>query len=102
MREKYLETDKFPTAELTVVRSALQMPQDRAEVNATATAQMTIHGQTKPVTIRYRATRAGTTYRVQGTTHLNMNDYGVNVPSYMGVTVKPDVDITVTFSLVDS
>lgn len=102
MREKYLETDKFPTADLVVDRASLQSPQDGSDAAASAQAQITIHGQTKPVTIRYQAHRTGKAYDVQGTTHVNMNDFGISVPSYLGVTVKPDVDIAVRFSMLDS
>ncbi|RYG63316.1 YceI family protein, partial [bacterium] len=87
MREKYLETDKFPNAELTVARSALQLPEDGKEVSGTANGQLTIHGQTKPVAVRYTNRRSGKTYDVQGSTRVNMNEYGVTVPSYLGVTV---------------
>jgi polyisoprenoid-binding protein YceI len=102
MREKYLETAKYPSAELLVPRSALQFPQEGSEISASADAKLTIHGQTKPVTIRYQARRAGTTYEIRGTTHVNMNDFGISVPSYLGVTVKPEVDIAVRFSMLDS
>ncbi len=102
MREKYLETGKFPTADLLVPRSALQIPQDGGKLSASTTAQITIHGQTKPVTIRYEARRTGTTYDVQATTNVNMNDFGITVPSYLGVTVRPEVDISVRFSMLDS
>jgi hypothetical protein len=28
-----------------------------------------------------------------------MTDFGVNVPSYLGVTVKPDVDVSASFHI---
>jgi hypothetical protein len=31
-----------------------------------------------------------------------MNDYGISVPSYLGVTVKPDVDVSANFSVTGS
>ncbi len=101
MREKYLEVGKFPNAELLVQRSALKLPAAGADVSAVADGQITIHGQTKPVSFRYQARRAGETYEVQGTMHVEMNEFGVSVPSYLGVTVKPGVDIAVKFSVVD-
>jgi hypothetical protein len=33
--------------------------------------------------------------------HLNMNDFGIQVPSYLGVTVKPDVDVAAQFEVTD-
>ena len=31
--------------------------------------------------------------------YLVMTDYGITVPSYLGVTVKPDIDVTASFKL---
>ncbi len=33
--------------------------------------------------------------------HLNMNDFGIEKPTYMGATVKPDVDVNVRFHFKD-
>ena len=102
MREKYLETPKYPTAELVVPRPGLKFPADGASVDATAPGTMTIHGQTRPVTFHYKAVRKGKAYDVQGEVHVNMNDYGIETPTYLGITVKPPVDISVSFRLVES
>jgi len=102
MREKYLETAKYPSAVLAVPRGALALPADGATTSAEASGQMTIHGRTRPVVIRYRVTRTGSAYAVEGTVHVVMTDYGVSVPSYLGVTVKPDVDVVVSFRAVDT
>jgi polyisoprenoid-binding protein YceI len=101
MREEYLEVAKYPTAELSVPRAGLKSPGDGARVEANASGTMTIHGTSRPVTFHYRAARKGSTYDVQGEVHVNMNDYGITTPSYLGVTVKPPVDISVSFQLVE-
>ena len=101
MRDKYLEVAKFPRAELTVDRGSLKFPADGAEASGTATGQMTIHGQTKPVTVTYSARLAGGTFAVSGGTKINIKDFGIDVPSYLGVTVKPDVEIVVRFAVTD-
>jgi len=31
-----------------------------------------------------------------------MKDYGINVPAYLGITVKPDVSLVVNFIVSDS
>jgi polyisoprenoid-binding protein YceI len=95
MKEKYLEVDKYPNAELTVARSAVK------EGSGSAQGTMKIHGQSKPVTFNYNAKKAGEGFAVDGTVHININEYGVEVPSYLGVTVKPGVDIAVKFSATD-
>jgi polyisoprenoid-binding protein YceI len=102
MHEKYLETQKYPNAELSVPRDGLKFPEDGASLEATAPGTMTIHGTSQPVTFHYKATRKGKSYQVKGDVRLNMNDYGIAVPSYLGITVRPPVDITATFRLLET
>ena len=58
-----------------------------------------MHGVTKPVTVRYRAKRTGSDYLVQGLTEVDIRDFGIEVPCYLGVCVHPDVKIKVKFKL---
>jgi polyisoprenoid-binding protein YceI len=58
---------------------------------------LSLHGQTRPVTVHYSAKGDGAGMATQGRFHINMNEYGITVPSYLGVTVKPDVDVTAAF-----
>lgn len=97
MREKYLQVAQYPNAELSVPRSSLKVPGDGAAASATAQGTLTLHGKTKPVSFHYEAKRAGSTIHVAGTLNLNMNDFGIQVPSYAGVTVKPDVTVDAEF-----
>jgi polyisoprenoid-binding protein YceI len=97
MREKYLEVPKFPSAKLLVGRTALKVPPAGADATADVPAMLTLHGQTHPVTVHYDAKGDGAGCAVTGRLHVNMNDYGITVPSYLGVTVKPDVDVTASF-----
>lgn len=98
----YLEADRYPTAELVVDRSALKFPADGQDVSASAPGTMLLHGQSKPVTVNYRARRTGASYDVSGTTRVNINDYGIKTPSYLGVSVKPDVEIKLQATVDDA
>jgi polyisoprenoid-binding protein YceI len=102
MHEKYLESSKYPTAELSVPRSGLKFPAEGATVDASAPGTMTIHGKSKPVNFHYKATRHGKTYQVQGDVHIDMRDFGIDTPSYLGVSVKPPVDIAVSFQILET
>jgi polyisoprenoid-binding protein YceI len=102
MKEKYLEIDKFPSAVLTVARSALKFPAAGASVETDVPGTLQIHGQTKPVTVHYDAKADGSGFLSHGKFHVNMNDYGIQVPTYLGVTVKPDVDVTASFHIAGS
>lgn len=102
MQEKYLESTKYPTADLVVPRASLKFPGDGASVEANAPGTLTIHGTSRPVTFHYKAVRRGKAYDVQGDVHVNMNDYGIPTPTYLGITVKPPVDINVSFQLLET
>jgi polyisoprenoid-binding protein YceI len=97
MREKYLETSKYPNAVFQVDKSKLKLPSSGANVEGS----LTLHGVTKQVNVHYVASGSAKELTVSGSMHINMKDFGVNVPSYLGVTVKPDVDVTVKFGAVD-
>jgi polyisoprenoid-binding protein YceI len=101
MKEKYLEVQKYPDAELQVARSALKIPEAGREASSDAMGTLKLHGQTRPAKFHYTTKRNGNNYAVQGSMRLNMQDYGISVPSYLGITVKPDVDVAVRFDAVD-
>jgi polyisoprenoid-binding protein YceI len=101
MREKYLEVGSYPNAELRVPRASLVFPKDAA-ASADAQGTMLLHGREKPVTFRYTAKRAGAKVHVEGSVHLDMREFGIAVPSYLGVTVKPDVEVVARFDAEDA
>jgi polyisoprenoid-binding protein YceI len=102
MREKYLQVAQFPEAKLVVPRSSLKFPAGGAPVSAEGHGTLTLHGQTKPVTFQYTAKpSAPTKYEVEAKTRVNVKEYGIEVPSYLGVTVKPDIDVAVKFVATD-
>lgn len=100
MKDK-LQVDRFPAAELKVQRAALKFPDDGKEVGASAPATLSLHGQTRPVTIGYKARRAGSSYSVQGSTAIDMRDFGIEPPTRLGLKVQPQVAIAVRFQLTD-
>lgn len=100
--KKALETGSYPNTTLTVARAAIKFPAAGSESSGDAKGAMTLHGQTKDVTFHYSAKANGTTYDVKGTTRINVDDFGVKRPSYLGVTVKPDVDVATSFQAQDN
>jgi polyisoprenoid-binding protein YceI len=101
LREKYLEVGKYPDAVLTVERGALKVPAG-SEVSGEAKGVMKLHGKSKTASFSYKAKKSGSSYIVTGSVHVNIVDYGITIPSFLGVTVKPDVDVSVSFSARDS
>ena len=101
MREKYLEVQTYPTAVLTASRAAFAFPTVGASRAGDPQGTVTLHGQTRPTQFHVSVTNDGGSYRIDATVHLNMHDYGITVPSYLGVTLKPDVDVDVHFTALD-
>ncbi len=61
---------------------------------------MTLHGQEQG---RARCATALATHRHplpgdRATCAINLKDFGIEVPSYFGVTVQPDIDASATFT----
>ena len=96
--KKYLEVAKYGSAQLQVPRASLNFNGGSGD----ATGSLTIHNTTKPSTFHYTATKQGSSFSVKATTKILLTDYGIEVPSYMGVTVKNEVNLEVSFTAVDS
>ena len=101
MRDKYLEVGKYPKAMLSVDAASLKRPSGTNPENFTGTGQFTVHGQTKPASFQYTAERYQNGLKITGTVNIMLTDYGIAVPNYLGVTVKPNIAIDVAFEVSD-
>jgi hypothetical protein len=101
MKEKYLETQKFPDAELVVNRADLKFPAGGATTKAEANGVLKLHGVNKATKFTYSASRDGELYKVSGSLHLSMKDHDIREPSYLGVKVKDGVDVSIQFNVKD-
>ncbi len=100
MKEKYLEMGKYPTAKVEVEKAKLHFPTSGA-VSGTVDGKLTLHGITHPVRISYKADGDDKRAKVDGSMRINMKDYKIEVPSYLGVTVKPTIDVEVKLGVVN-
>ena len=98
MREKYLEVQKYPDAVLALPWSAVKLPEDGRSLDGTAPGTMTLHGKSHEVQVRYRIARSGARYQVSGNIPLDIRHYGIEMPSYFGVTVQPEIETSATFN----
>ncbi len=98
MHEKYLEVAKYPDAVLEVLWSVIKLPENGQTLTQTTNGKMTIHGKTKEVPVTYTVKRNGDVYEASGKVPLNLKDFDINVPNYLGVTVKPDIETAVSFN----
>jgi polyisoprenoid-binding protein YceI len=96
MKEKYLQVPQYPNATLKVPRAGIHLAKGAAG-SGDAPGTMSIHGKENPVTVHFVVNPSSGALDVTGNTTVNIKDYGVDVPSYLGVTVKPEVGIAVHF-----
>lgn len=96
---KYLEAEKFPEATLKVDRSALKFPEDQKKSEGDASGKFKLHGVEKDVSFHYTAERHGSDLIVNGSTKIDIRDYGIEKPCYLGVCTDTDVRIAVKFKL---
>lgn len=97
----YLHVDSHPNAKLSVDRTKLKLPAEGASVEGGATGEFTLNGVTKPLRFKYSAKRAGSDYVVSATTEVNIKDYNIEQPCYLGVCVDPNVKLKTSFKLHD-
>lgn len=95
----YLDVAHYPEAELHVARKKVVFPPEGKSVESAAQGTLTLHGISKPCSIRYRVEQVRTgEYRVHGTIRIDIRDFGIDVPVW-GVGVEPNVGIQVDFSI---
>ncbi len=91
-----LDVDRYPIASLRVARSELRFPGSDAPAEGVVDGELTLHGETRPVTVRYRA-EAGTptagVMRLRGSFQLDLRDFSLRNPSYLGVILSPQIEV---------
>ena len=98
--KKSLESDKFGVVTLTLKDSDLKRPSGDDTVGGDVPAQLTLHGVTKNVTVHYTAVGDCDNHvGVKASFSVEMPDHGISPPSYLGMTVKPHVDVEARFRL---
>src|SRR5262245_61021757 len=100
MKEKYLETARFPRATLTLSHIALdKVPASDTfgPVTVPFGGTLSLHGVEKPVKGEAKITRSGSSLTTTAAFEINIKDFGIGVPSYMGITVAEKVQVRVGF-----
>jgi polyisoprenoid-binding protein YceI len=99
MKENYLHTEKYPFAGYKgkIVKAAKQG--DR-EFLVDVEGVMTIHGATKLLSATGRVTTNGNRYRLTCTFPLDLRDYGIEIPSLMGMKVGELLNMDLDIQLV--
>jgi polyisoprenoid-binding protein YceI len=100
MREEYLETGRHPYAifrPTSLLAHKLPASASFAAQPTSFEGEMELHGVTRPVHGTARIRRDGETVGVEAHFDLRTTDFGIRTPSYMGITVAEQVQVTVRF-----
>lgn len=101
MKEKYLEVARHPRAALALERvSVAPLPAgDRVgPIRVPWQGMLTLHGVTQRVSGEARIARAGNAVKIVAEFAVDISAFGIEVPSYMGITVAEKVEVKVSFS----
>ena len=93
MKEKYLETPKFPMA--TLKFTELKVPDGNAS-NQSFKGVLSLKGIEKPVSGTFSTTMSGAEIKTEAAFTIKLTDFKIEIPSYLGVTVAEDVQIQVS------
>jgi polyisoprenoid-binding protein YceI len=100
MKEKYLQTQTYPQAELKLQSVGFpleKMGSDYAATDVPFAGTLLLHGVEKPVSGKSSFKRVGDTLTGNAKFQIKLSDFVIGVPSFMGITVADVVDVTTTF-----
>lgn len=99
MKEKYLHTDKpenqFAKFKITSIEVPGKDLPATGEVAAKIGGTLTLHGKTLPVISEAKLKIEGTKLSTNVLLNLKLTDYGIEIPSFAGVTVAENVDVDI-------
>ena len=103
LRENYLEVDKagYDTATLSEIDLKGLKP-DAREGKGSFTGSLALHGVKKTVTGAVDVRQADAGLRVKASFPVNLSDYSIRAPRYLGVGVKNTVQVDVAFTVTQS
>jgi polyisoprenoid-binding protein YceI len=98
MKKRYLETDKFPEAKLTLTELALPANYSAADFSASDVpfkGTLSLHGVDKPVAGTAKLSRSGGDLAIDARFALKIDDFAIKIPSFAGITMATDVNCEV-------
>jgi polyisoprenoid-binding protein YceI len=100
MKEKYLEVEKFPRAELTIQKVTLPLSLKQAGASLPGVpfqGILKLHGLEKPVfgtmTLKHDGDSSAS---VDAAFSLKLTDFGIQIPSFAGITIADQVEIKIS------
>lgn len=93
IRTVYLMTDQFPNADFTADKVTVPAAITSGPVSITVTGNLTVHGETKPVTTVVHVQLTGDQVEVAGSINIDMRDFNISVPDISFTKAEPGVVI---------
>lgn len=87
MHDKYLETKKYPMAELS-------LPAFELKDSGTVEGVLKLHNVEKKVNINYEASK-GDQLKATAKFQIILADFGIEIPSFQGITVAKEINLAV-------
>jgi polyisoprenoid-binding protein YceI len=97
--ENYMESDKFPNAEFKGRINETVDYSKGEEQKLTVTGKMTIHGETRDITIPGTLTKSGDELHLVSKFPIRVADYKIKVPSMYVKNIAEVVDVTFNTTL---
>ncbi len=101
MKNKYLEVQKYPTADLTFKDFKISTAVDKltdSEIEIPFTADFTMHGKTKPVSGMMKIKKAQKVITGEAEFSVKIMEYLETLPSYAGIKIAEDVKLKIKLS----
>lgn len=90
MKDKYLEVGKFPKA---IIR--FKDIEAKEGAKATIPAELELHGVKKTISMDAELQPSGEAKKATGTFKFKLTDFGIAIPSHLGVTIADEVTVTI-------
>lgn len=103
MRDKYVEVSKYPNVTLQLSIADIRLPASAGEtIEAQASGVFQIHGKSSQVIVSYIIKKKKKKkFLLEGSFSFNTEEHGIKIPSYLGITVDPDMRAEAKFLFVN-
>ncbi len=103
MKSKFLHVDQHPNVSLSVAKASLTFPTEVGKkTSGTADAQFTVMDVAKPTKVKWEIAKTKTGYKLSGSFGFDISQHGVEIPSYLGVTVDAKMTAKAVFYAADT
>lgn len=103
MKEKYLEVDKFPTAQLSIeaLKTEGIILKNFNKKDLPFTGKLNLHGQNRAVSGTTEIKMENDQLKILAKFKIKSSDFSINIPTFAGITVGDEIEIEVELNLLN-